>query len=80
MKNFLAAVIFSLAFCPASFCFAEGSGSETLRHIDTGEEDNRPVDMKYGVSNTEMMPSYDSYDENTGLPNVVESDTAGELE
>jgi len=26
------------------------------------------------------MPSYDSYDENTGLPNVVESDTAGELE
>jgi len=80
VKNFSAAVIFSLIFCAASYCAAEGSGSGTFRHIDTGEEDSRPVDMEYGVNNTEMMPPYDSYDENTGLPNVVESDTAGELE
>jgi len=80
VKNFLAAIIFYVVFCRALFCFADGSGPGSLRHIDTGEEDDQPADMKYGVNNTQMMPSYDSYDENTGLPNVVESDTAGELE
>ena len=37
-------------------------------------------DKDYGVGEVREMPESDTYDQNTGMPNVVGSDTAGEIE
>lgn len=37
-------------------------------------------DEEFGEDNRREMPQYENYDENTGMPNVVESDKTGELE
>jgi len=37
-------------------------------------------DEEFGVDNRREMPQQENYDENTGLPNVVDSDTNGELQ
>ena len=55
---------------------AGGSGGGA---IDTGPVGNRyPNDG--GVDDSGAMPSYESYDPNTGLPNYVPSDSFGEFD
>lgn len=47
-----------------------------LKHIVTAEDKAVPEDPYYGVNETNENPErYDSYDENTGLPDVVPSDS-----
>jgi hypothetical protein len=45
---------------------------------DTNEE--RSDDEEFGENDRREMPQYETYDENTGLPDVVESDREGEIE
>lgn len=95
MKHVLVWAIFALVLCGGP-CWTAGAiqdeevirtGSEEegegdLRPIDVSEDGGHGglVDSEYGVDDPPMVPPGDFYDENTGLPNVTESDTAGEIE
>jgi hypothetical protein len=47
-----------------------------LRHLDTEDEEMVTQDPYYGVNEDNENPeSYDSYDENIGLPDTVPSDS-----
>lgn len=59
---------------------AEEASSDEPEDIYTGEEDERAPETEYGASRPDLMPPGESYDENTGLPNVTGSDTDGEIE
>lgn len=48
--------------------------------IDTNYGGGKPERTDYGVEQDRAMPSGQTYDRNTGLPNVVESDSAYNLE
>lgn len=65
---------------PAAETAIDEGGSAKLMHIDTGEDDGQAHETEYGVNKPELMPPDQSYDENTGLPNIVESDAEGEIE
>ena len=96
MKHALIVCIFALVLCAASFGAAagmqaeEGVAAETamteedestgLKEIYTGEGDERPPETEYGVDRPGVMPSYETYDEDTGLHDSVESDRVGEFE
>ena len=57
----------------------EEAGGSGERAIDTGPVKNRyPNDG--GVDDSGAMPADESYDENTGLPNSVPSDSYGEFD
>jgi hypothetical protein len=47
--------------------------------VDLYDDDGRVVRRGYDHNRDGVMDSWQSYDPNTGLPNVVESDTRGEL-
>ena len=49
------------------------------KEIVTDLNDKRSDDKEYGVDNEREMPQHETYDENTGLPNVVPSDKEGEM-
>lgn len=53
----------------------EGTG---LRHIDVGDDSDSRVEEP--VSQIGVMSPGESYDENTGLPDVVESDSSMEIQ
>ena len=53
----------------------QGHGKE----IETDYNDKKADDKEYGVDNEREMPQHETYDQNTGLPNVVPSDKEGEL-
>ncbi|MDP2913766.1 MAG: hypothetical protein Q8N91_07190 [Candidatus Omnitrophota bacterium] len=92
---FIVIYIIIFILCATSFCGAEKKqkiekpaaetaiekdDSAKLKHIDTGEDDGQVHEAEYGVNKPELMPPGQSYDENTGLPNIVESDAGGEIE
>ncbi len=57
----------------------EEAGGSGEKAIETGPVRNRyPNDG--GVDDSGAMPVYESYDENTGLPNYVPSDSYGEFD
>lgn len=57
----------------------EEAGGSGEKAIETGPVRNRyPNDG--GVDDSGAMPPYESYDENTGLPNYVPSDSYGEFD
>ncbi|MDO8525783.1 MAG: hypothetical protein Q7S07_04775 [Candidatus Omnitrophota bacterium] len=55
----------------------QSQGKEIVTDLN---EEKKSDDKEFGVNNEREMPQSDTYDENTGLPNVVESDKAGEIE
>lgn len=57
----------------------EKTGSQ-LKEIDVGGETTAVEEEGYGVEERSQVSPGGTYDENTGLPNVVESDKTGELE
>ena len=57
----------------------EESGSK-LKHLDIGDDERPSKPRDTSASEGNLMPMGESYDENTGLPNVVKSDTVGEIE
>lgn len=57
----------------------EESGSK-LKHLDVGDDERPSRERDTSASEGNPMPLGESYDENTGLPNVVKSDTVGEVE
>ncbi|MDD5422103.1 MAG: hypothetical protein WC592_05595 [Candidatus Omnitrophota bacterium] len=60
---------------------SESESEENMKPIDLGDEGERRADEGgCGVDNPQMMPPGDDVDENTGAPNIVESDTTGEIE
>lgn len=95
MRHALMVSIFALVFCTVSAGAAEemqaeeGVAVETamteddesagLKEIYTGEEDERPPETEYGVDRPNVMPSYEYYDEDTGLHDAVESDAVGDF-
>jgi len=76
MKYLFMAVVFIFltvnAFCDeAGVCPACG-----LKHIDTEDEEIVTQDPYYGVNEESENPEgWESYDENTGLPDVAPSDS-----
>jgi hypothetical protein len=57
----------------------EENPGQDLKQVDVGN--NQPArPEEYGVDRPRVMPSWETNDENTGLPDVVESDKEGELE
>ena len=50
-----------------------------LKEIVVDENEGRTPDRNYGVGEDRQMAPGQTHDENTGLPNVVESDKEGEL-
>ena len=58
----------------------EENPDSKMKEIDTGNGGGNPIKEGYGVDQQRTMPAGQTYDENTGLPNTVESDKAGELE
>ena len=59
---------------------AEENAGKKLKEIDVGEAGTAVEDEGYGVDQENPTSPGGIYDENTGLPNVVESDKTGELE
>ena len=58
----------------------QGEGvTSQKREIVTDLNDKRSDDKEYGVGSEREMPSDETYDENTGLPNIVPSDKEGEI-
>ena len=49
------------------------------KEIVTDLNDRRSDNKEYGENNEREMPQSETYDENTGLPNVVPSDKEGEI-
>ena len=49
------------------------------KEIVTDLNDRRADDKEFGENNEREMPQSETYDENTGLPNVVPSDKEGEI-
>ena len=49
------------------------------KEIVTDLNDKRSDDKEFGENNEREMPQSETYDENTGLPNVVPSDKEGEM-
>ncbi|MFH0764153.1 MAG: hypothetical protein V1927_04045 [Candidatus Omnitrophota bacterium] len=58
---------------------AEENAGNDLKEIDTGGAETAVVEEDYGVNDDDPMAPGGIYDENTGLPDVVESDKFGEL-
>lgn len=61
---------------------ASSMGEGASQHdkvIDLGDNQTGGYESS-GVSDSGVMPKYQSYDQNTGLPNMVASDAAGELQ
>ena len=63
---------------------AAGKGQVTVqgkeKEIETDYNDESSGGKARGAGDKREMPASDSYDPNTGLPNVVSSDKEGELE
>jgi hypothetical protein len=58
----------------------EEAGGEGPRTIDAGGPARNKYPDDGGVDDAGTMPPYESYDENTGLPDRVPSDTAGQFD
>ena len=58
----------------------EETKGSNLKHIDLGEASGRSDRPRYGVEGTDAMMSNRSYNQNTGMMDIVPSDRAGELE
>ena len=56
---------------------ASGSG---IKEIDNGRRPRNGNPNDGVVNDSGAMPSYETYDPNTGLPNKVASDAAGEFD
>ena len=59
---------------------ARQGGMAQGKEIETDDNDKKADDKEYDVDNEREMPQHETYDQNTGLPNVVPSDKEGELE
>lgn len=58
---------------------AAGSAKDT-RPVELGDyDDDLETAQEYGAGDRRVMPSYMSYDENTGMPDVVPSDAEGNI-
>lgn len=88
MKYACLVVLAALTLC-AGACDAKvvkdaaaGEGVIIEKPIDVGPVKEKPVEEDYGVGSEgeREMPSRENYDPNTGLPNVVPSDSDGEME
>ena len=95
MRHALMVSIFALVFCTVFAGYTEGTQAEEgvaaetamteddesagLKEIYTGEGDERPPETEYGVDRPSVMPPYETYDEDTGLHDAVESDAVGEF-
>jgi hypothetical protein len=96
MKNLIMTGVFACALCaggyaeeymkgkasyPASqtvvFEEAGGAGAKT---IDSGPSPRTSYPNDGGVNDSGALPPYESYDPNTGLKNVVPSDSSGEFD
>lgn len=51
-----------------------------IKHIDVDEPSGGASEKEYGVNSERPMPGWEEYDENTGLPDKVESDSWVEFE
>lgn len=88
-----AVVACALAFGASSAVSAEGpaqakggrtidvdrNGDGAVDGVDVYNEDNKLIRRGYDTDGDGVMESYQSYDPNTGLPDVVESDKNMEL-
>lgn len=83
-----------LCICFAGVCRAEDAkgkvasdkvevikvgGEEGMKHIDTSGGNAMEASSNWGLNKKRVMPPYQTYDQQTGMPNNVESDTAGEI-
>jgi hypothetical protein len=55
------------------------NGDGTIDGVDVYNEENKLIRRGYDTNNDGVMESYQSYNPNTGLPDVVESDKSMEL-
>jgi len=58
----------------------EEAGASEPKSIETGNPRNPDYPRDGGVDDSGAMPPYESYDPNTGLKNVVPSDSSGEFD
>lgn len=82
MKYLSALVVLVLVLSPVAL-MAEGQGAAVdsqTRSIDVEHPTDMSDEAESGVNNQREMPQSQTYDDNTGLPNVVESDKTGEIE
>ncbi|MDD5428541.1 MAG: hypothetical protein PHI58_04815 [Candidatus Omnitrophica bacterium] len=88
MKYLCALLVFALVLSPAALiadcgvCDSSKSAKGALaqgKTIDVEHPTSLADEAESGVNNARLMPQSQNYDPNTGLPNVVESDKAGEL-
>jgi len=59
-----------------------GGSGDTAKSVPTDVVQKKaPLadDQEFGEDNRREMPQQENYDENTGLPNVVDSDKNGEM-
>lgn len=84
MKYFYAVVAFMCLLMVSNVAAQEGDDSagkaSAGKEIVVTNPESRADDAEFGVNNEREMPQSETYDPNTGLPNVVGSDKAGELE
>ncbi|MFA6321248.1 MAG: hypothetical protein WCY36_05255 [Candidatus Omnitrophota bacterium] len=85
MKYLSALVVLALVFSPAALMAEEGGGKgaaieNEARTIDVEPPVPMSDEIESGVNNEREMPQSQTYDPNTGLPDNVESDRAGEIE
>ena len=51
-----------------------------VRHIDTGDSSGGGRARDYGAGENRQMEQWETYDADSGLPDVVPSDASGQLE
>jgi len=79
--KYLSLVIAAIFIMWAGFCGAqETSLDEKIAPSTDVAEDADTEKEGSGVNKENLMPPGQTYDTNTGMPNAVESDTAGEIE
>jgi|GEM_PF-6590701 hypothetical protein len=96
MKNLIMTGVFACALCAGVFAeedikgeashpagqtvVFEEAGGAGAKTIDSGPSRSTSYPNDGGVNDSGAMPPYESYDPNTGLENVVPSDSSGEFD
>lgn len=96
MKHFVMTGVLAFALCSGAYAenginsAASGTAAEEVTFEEAGGSGEKDIEgdetaagpQSYGtgVNEAGVMPSYESYDDNTGLPNYVPSDTTGEID
>lgn len=57
----------------------EKTQAGVVRQVDSDTGDYGDMEERTGINDGRVMPPYETYDENTGLPDEVSSDAEGNL-